>query len=113
MLREEEKCVLQLEVMLRSSRGGESQAWDRSLLPRQNFPSGSDEDSRSNGVITHIFLSRSSPSFQRTQTDPTMTTHEIVTDEPISKVGALIELPFPPVTKEHILNCSYHSWHPK
>ncbi|CAK1361088.1 Cell division cycle protein [Cercospora beticola] len=22
-------------------------------------------------------------------------------------------LPFPPVTKKHILNCSYHSWHPK
>ncbi|KAF2128847.1 D123-domain-containing protein [Dothidotthia symphoricarpi CBS 119687] len=27
--------------------------------------------------------------------------------------GALKELPFPPVTKNHILNCSYHSWHPK
>ncbi|KAF1937233.1 D123-domain-containing protein [Clathrospora elynae] len=25
----------------------------------------------------------------------------------------LRELPFPPVTKQHILNCSYHSWHPK
>lgn len=25
----------------------------------------------------------------------------------------LTELPFPPVTKQHILNCSYHSWHPK
>jgi len=23
------------------------------------------------------------------------------------------ELPFPPVTKQHILNCSYHNWHPK
>ena len=23
------------------------------------------------------------------------------------------ELPFPPVTKSHILNCSYHSWYPK
>lgn len=23
------------------------------------------------------------------------------------------ELPFPPVTKKHIMNCSYHSWHPK
>jgi hypothetical protein len=22
-------------------------------------------------------------------------------------------LPFPPVTREHILHCSYHSWHPK
>ncbi|KAM0713570.1 hypothetical protein Q7P37_010532 [Cladosporium fusiforme] len=22
-------------------------------------------------------------------------------------------LPFPPVTKAHIMNCSYHSWHPK
>ncbi|ORY10547.1 D123-domain-containing protein [Clohesyomyces aquaticus] len=25
----------------------------------------------------------------------------------------LTELPFPPVTKTHILNCSYHSWHPR
>ncbi|KAF2274199.1 D123-domain-containing protein [Westerdykella ornata] len=23
------------------------------------------------------------------------------------------KLPFPPLTKQHILNCSYHSWHPK
>lgn len=22
-------------------------------------------------------------------------------------------LPFPPITKAHIMNCSYHSWHPK
>ncbi len=27
--------------------------------------------------------------------------------------GGLRELPFPPVTKQHILNCSYHIWHPK
>ena len=27
--------------------------------------------------------------------------------------GPLRELPFPPVTKSHILNCSYHSWYPK
>ncbi|KAH6642574.1 cell division cycle protein-like protein [Boeremia exigua] len=25
----------------------------------------------------------------------------------------LTELPFPPITKQHILNCSYHNWHPK
>lgn len=25
----------------------------------------------------------------------------------------LTRLPFPPVTKTHILNCSYHSWHPR
>jgi hypothetical protein len=25
----------------------------------------------------------------------------------------LTSLPFPPLTKQHILNCSYHSWHPK
>jgi hypothetical protein len=25
----------------------------------------------------------------------------------------LTALPFPPLTKQHILNCSYHSWHPK
>ncbi|KAJ4287591.1 hypothetical protein N0V90_012294 [Kalmusia sp. IMI 367209] len=23
------------------------------------------------------------------------------------------QLPFPPVTKQHILNCSFHNWHPK
>lgn len=27
--------------------------------------------------------------------------------------GELTSLPFPPVTKEHVLNCSYHSWQPK
>jgi hypothetical protein len=27
--------------------------------------------------------------------------------------SGLTELPFPPVTKQHILNCSYHTWHPK
>ncbi|QIX01724.1 hypothetical protein AMS68_007241 [Peltaster fructicola] len=25
----------------------------------------------------------------------------------------IARLPFPPVTRTHILNCSYHSWHPK
>ncbi|KAI7531006.1 D123-domain-containing protein [Hortaea werneckii] len=30
-----------------------------------------------------------------------------------SGTEGLTELPFPPVTKAHILNCSYHSWHPK
>jgi hypothetical protein len=30
-------------------------------------------------------------------------------DEPDAPTG----LPFPPVTREHILNCSYHSWHAK
>jgi hypothetical protein len=33
---------------------------------------------------------------------PAMSTHEPLT-----------ELPFPPVTRQHILNCSYHNWHPK
>lgn len=27
--------------------------------------------------------------------------------------NAIDTLPFPPVTKAHIMNCSYHSWHPK
>ena len=27
--------------------------------------------------------------------------------------GSVATLPFPPVTKKHIMNCSYHSWHPK
>ncbi|KAK4550604.1 hypothetical protein LTR36_000183 [Oleoguttula mirabilis] len=34
----------------------------------------------------------------------------IISDDP---AAGLTELPFPPVTKAHILNCSYHNWHPK
>lgn len=34
-----------------------------------------------------------------------------VIDDDLS--AGLTELPFPPFTKAHILNCSYHSWHPK
>jgi len=34
----------------------------------------------------------------------------MIDDEP---QGELTELPFPPITKAHILNCSYHSWWPK
>lgn len=30
-----------------------------------------------------------------------------------SETEGLTELPFPPVTKSHILNCSYHSWYGK
>ncbi|KAF2199441.1 cell division cycle protein-like protein [Delitschia confertaspora ATCC 74209] len=32
---------------------------------------------------------------------------------PQGSQDALTELPFPPLTKSHILNCSYHSWHPR
>ncbi|KAH7392984.1 D123-domain-containing protein [Pyrenochaeta sp. MPI-SDFR-AT-0127] len=39
------------------------------------------------------------------------TASEPQTSAPVA--GELKELPFPPVTKEHILNCSYHRWHPK
>ncbi|KAH7089507.1 D123-domain-containing protein [Paraphoma chrysanthemicola] len=44
-----------------------------------------------------------------------MSTHDLASD-PIDSAPAdtgLKELPFPPVTRKHILNCSYHSWHPK
>ena len=27
--------------------------------------------------------------------------------------GGIATLPFPPITKAHIMNCSYHSWHPR
>lgn len=30
-----------------------------------------------------------------------------------SDASNISRLPFPPTTKEHIVNCSYHSWHPK
>ncbi|KAA8620200.1 cell division cycle protein 123 [Pyrenophora tritici-repentis] len=39
------------------------------------------------------------------------TTREDASSAPIEM--GYRELPFPPVTKQHILNCSYHSWHPK
>lgn len=44
-----------------------------------------------------------------------MSAHDLASD-PIPSAPAetgLKELPFPPVTRKHILNCSYHSWHPK
>ncbi|KAI4649512.1 hypothetical protein J4E93_003832 [Alternaria ventricosa] len=44
-----------------------------------------------------------------------MTTQDATSDDTTSgsvEVGYR-ELPFPPVTKDHILNCSYHKWHPK
>lgn len=34
-------------------------------------------------------------------------TEEAETQQPLTA------LPFPPLTKQHILNCSYHEWHPK
>ncbi|OAL55428.1 D123-domain-containing protein [Pyrenochaeta sp. DS3sAY3a] len=37
----------------------------------------------------------------------------MTTDESIPTTKGLTQLPFPPVTKQHILNCSYHAWHPK
>ncbi|KAH9874874.1 hypothetical protein J1614_004361 [Plenodomus biglobosus] len=44
-----------------------------------------------------------------------MSTEEPGKDIEIDGPGesGLKELPFPPVTKQHILNCSYHSWHPR
>ncbi|OJD31889.1 cell division cycle protein 123 [Diplodia corticola] len=30
-----------------------------------------------------------------------------------SEDAPLTHLPFPPVTKQHVLNCSFHSWHPR
>ncbi|EKG21017.1 D123 domain-containing protein [Macrophomina phaseolina MS6] len=30
-----------------------------------------------------------------------------------SQAAPLTRLPFPPVTKQHILNCSFHAWHPR
>ncbi|KAF2031661.1 D123-domain-containing protein [Setomelanomma holmii] len=44
-----------------------------------------------------------------------MSTHDLSSDPIDSKPvdSGLKELPFPPVTKQHILNCSYHCWHPR
>jgi hypothetical protein len=45
----------------------------------------------------------------------TMTTQDMTSKDAASAptVFGYRELPFPPVTKQHILNCSYHNWHPK
>lgn len=37
----------------------------------------------------------------------------VILDDEESFTSNTTQLPFPPVTKEHILNCSFHSWHPK
>jgi hypothetical protein len=33
--------------------------------------------------------------------------------DPEEQPQTLTKLPFPPLTKQHILNCSYHAWYPK
>lgn len=40
-------------------------------------------------------------------TTSTESEHSPVSTQPV------LRLPFPPVTKQHILHCSYHFWHPK
>ena len=38
----------------------------------------------------------------------------VIEDDAIGATdGGIATLPFPPITKAHIMNCSYHSWHPK
>jgi hypothetical protein len=74
------------------------------------------DDSHSNGFIAryrNLLCLRLSPYTMLTQT--TMSAPESAGDLEMSTLadGGLRELPFPPVTKDHILNCSYHSWHPK
>jgi hypothetical protein len=39
--------------------------------------------------------------------------HEDDSDIEEAQTEPLTELPFPPLTKQHILNCSYHEWHPR
>jgi hypothetical protein len=39
--------------------------------------------------------------------------HEDDSDVEETPEQPLTKLPFPPLTKSHILNCSYHEWHPK
>ena len=94
----------------RASRG----AW-MGLAP-QNFGSGNDQDSHSNGVTTCTFykpVARLSLLLQDTS-ETAMTSPESGPDPVFSSLTeGLTELPFPPVTKKHILNCSYHSWHPR
>jgi hypothetical protein len=38
----------------------------------------------------------------------------VIEDDMIESAdGGIATLPFPPITKAHIMNCSYHSWHPR
>lgn len=42
-----------------------------------------------------------------------ISSHLIEMTEPQEKEKPLSSLPFPPVTPQHILDCSFHSWYPK
>lgn len=74
------------------------------------------EDSRSNGVTTSLVVSSNLLcNCLWIRAISIMNAQDIANNDldagPV-EVG-YTELPFPPVTKQHILNCSYHHWHPK
>jgi hypothetical protein len=104
-----------MKVVGRSFGGGpELHATHGWNLPRQNFRGGNDEDSHSNGV-TNFCESVTSFSLSLQDTPETTMTSQESGPDPVfsSSTEGMTELPFPPVTKKHILNCSYHSWHPR
>lgn len=74
------------------------------------------EDSRSNGAtpLPGVYL-QSPRTYLCIHMPATMSAQETASDSaPAGPVEmGYTELPFPPVTKQHILNCSYHNWHPK
>jgi hypothetical protein len=85
----------------------------QSQLPHLTF--WESEDSPQYGVtISSHKLSRIAKSIS-THSSTTMTTQDMISEDAASAPTEFgyRELPFPPVTKQHILNCSYHNWHPK
>jgi len=84
--------------------------------PTKTFGRDCDNASHGNGVTTLSFaLSGLASSIFHKLTATTMSAQNI-TSEDVSSAPMEMEyreLPFPPVTKQHILNCSYHNWHPK
>jgi hypothetical protein len=102
--------------------GGGARRWGPSAgRPREFFCADSRVGPCRNGVIA---LSNPGSVFSRlssTARTPAMSASDAAAAAAATNTldisapanSGLTELPFPPVTKQHILNCSYHTWHPK
>jgi hypothetical protein len=84
------------------------------LSPIETPPKLSSRESRILGKVyfSTIRIHRDSPLVHRFVKLAKMPA--AIEDETIGATdGGIATLPFPPITKAHIMNCSYHSWHPK
>jgi hypothetical protein len=89
---------------------------DRIVVAPPKLSLGQSEDSHIHGGTILLSTPPQAASFFSLMSFTTaMNAHDTITEDHASAPaeGGLRELPFPPVTKQHILNCSYHNWHPK